>query len=341
MTSLIVSFIVLALVIVLAGTFLTHYADHLAEHTGMGRSLAGLVLLAAATSLPELAVNCRAAWIPAEDMILGNTLGSSLYNLLILAILDLGRRARGRMLSPVAAAHSLSATTSIVLTGIAGLFLVLPPSLAVGGVGIGTILIGCSYVIFLRLIFFDHQYAAQQGMVDDDHDATTAKRPGFAKCVIGYVVLTSIVFAAASRLVPVADQLAEATGLGRTFVGTTMVALATSLPEIVTTLEAVRLGSLELAVGNIFGSNAFNMVVLLPADIMYRQGSLLPACGHVHLVTAFSVIIVTSLAMSGMLYRPRKKYWIVEPDAMLVALIIVTALGLVFLVEQGSMSLAH
>lgn len=343
MLELFIRFLVLSSIIVLAGAALTRFADYLADHTGMGRSLAGLILLAAATSLPELSVNCRAALLPegGPDLALGDTLGSSLYNILILAVLDLGRRSRGRMLSPVAAAHSLSATASLVLTALVALFLVIRSPLAIGGVGVGTILIAVGYLLFLRLIFFDHQYAAQQAREDHVGEDEPEKMPNLAVCVTGYLLSTCVVFVAAIFLVPLADEIADRSGLGRTFIGTSLVALSTSLPEIVTTLAAVRMGSLELAVGNIFGSNAFNVVVLLPVDMFYRSGSLLCNCKQVHVVTALAVIIATSLAMSGMLYRPKKRYWFIEPDAALVAVIVITSLGLVYALEQGTLSLNH
>ena len=83
----------------------------------------------------------------------------------------------------------------------------------------------------------------------------------------GYLLATGIIFGAAPSLARTADELARVTGLGGTFVGTTLVAATTSLPEIVTTTAALRMGAVNLAIGNVFGSNTFNMVILSVADL--------------------------------------------------------------------------
>lgn len=126
--------------------------------------------------------------------------------------------------------------------------------------------------------------------------------------------------------------MAAISGLGQTFVGTTLVALSTSLPEIVTTTTAVRIGVIEMAVGNIFGSNTFNMVMLLAVDAFY-PASVLASVSPVHSVSGVAVVVITSLAIIGFLYRAEKRYWFVEPDASLVVVLVIAALGLVYLLK--------
>lgn len=118
-------------------------------------------------------------------------------------------------------------------------------------------------------------------------------------------------------------------------------ALSTSLPEIATTRAAVRMGAFDLAVGNIFGSNAFNMLILLPADLAYT-GNLLADVGSVHAVTAAAVIIVTSVALLGLLYRAERRLWFIEYDAGLVILLIAVSFWLVYRLgaEQSSVALS-
>src|SRR3990172_4349029 len=98
MAMLVLQFLGAALAIVVAGTFLTRYADAIGERTRLCRTLAGMMLLATATSLPELAVDCNLARMGLPNLALGDLLGSSLFNLLILAILDLAHRGPTRML---------------------------------------------------------------------------------------------------------------------------------------------------------------------------------------------------------------------------------------------------
>ena len=128
--------------------------------TGLGRTLGGLVLLASATSLPELSVDCKAAVIGAADMAVGAVLGSSIFNLLILGVLDLCHGRRDRIMSPVSAGHALSAISTIILTSIVMAFIVLKElPLEWMSVGLGTVLVFLFYVASLRLIYLDQRHA--------------------------------------------------------------------------------------------------------------------------------------------------------------------------------------
>ncbi len=126
-----------------------------------------------------------------------------------------------------------------------------------------------------------------------------------------------------------AGRLAELTGLGDTFIGTTLVALSTSLPELVTTLVALRMGAIALAIANIFGSNSFNMVLLLPLDMAY-PGALFAAVSMAHAVSGLFIILVTALIVMGQLYQVEKRIALVEPDALLVILLVLSALATIY-----------
>ena len=131
MLPVVVEFVFLAAVIVVAGTFLSRSADTIAEVTGFGRLLVGSVLLAGATSLPELTVDISAVRLGLPNLAAGDLLGSSLMNLLILAALDLSMYSRGKMLSRAAAGHALSAIVSMALTSWVGLAILTAGSLPV------------------------------------------------------------------------------------------------------------------------------------------------------------------------------------------------------------------
>jgi cation:H+ antiporter len=321
---LIVKFILFASIVVAAGVVLARCCDRIADLSGLGRTLVGMVLLASATSLPEFTVAWKAVRIGAIDLTMGDVLGSSLINLLILSVLDLTRQTRGQMLSKAAAAHALSATASILLTGIILLFLLLKVEWTIWKFGPGSLAALLAYLFSLRLVYFDQQFALQA--------APAAEAPphrNWALPVAGFVGAAVVIILAGPRLAETADLLAHETGLGRTFFGTVFVAAITSLPEAVTTIEALRLGSPDLAVGNIFGSNAFNMIIPAVADLATDE-PILAVASSTHAVTAVAVILVTAVATLGLLYRAEKRYWIVEPDAALMVVLIVGALALVF-----------
>jgi cation:H+ antiporter len=321
-----VTFVAMAAVIVLAGAFLARLTDRIAELTGMGRTIAGLVLLAAATSLPELTIGWNSVSIGAPDLMAGDVLGSSLMNLLILAVLDLVTRTRGTAFSRSAATHALSATAGVLMTAAVLLALLLDWKWTVWRVGPGSAMILLTYLFSLRLIYFDEKSARER--LDEPRSEGMSLRVAVA----GYLVAAAAIFLAAPRLSRSADQLAELTGFGHSFFGTVFIAAVTSLPEAVTTLAAIRLGRTDMAVGNIFGSNAFNMAILAVADCA-TPGALLSEISKSHAVTAAAVIFVTAAATLSLLYRAEKRWWIIEPDAALVILLVLGSLYLVYAVS--------
>ncbi|MEX2114117.1 MAG: hypothetical protein WD845_13080 [Pirellulales bacterium] len=330
MTTAILEFLASAAVIVVAGTFLTRYADAIAEITGFGRLLVGSILLAGATSLPELTVDISAVRMGMADLAVGDLMGSSLFNLLILAILDLSHRQRGRLFSRAASAHALSATVSMALAALAGI------SILVGGrlgnihylhMSLGSLAILVAYLLSVRMIFLDQQVSAQQDKVPEH--VPPGPHITMRRAVIGFVIAAAAIVAAGPFVAEAAGELAELSGLGNTFVGTTLVAFSTSLPELAATLAAVRIGAFDLAAGNIFGSNAFNMVLLAPLDLISAQ-PLMASVSMNHAVTCLATILVTSVTVMGQLYQVERRRWFIEPDALAVLLLIFGALGLLY-----------
>lgn len=324
MGSLLGLFVLLALVIVTSGVALTHFADRIAEMTAMGHSLAGLLLLAAATSLPELSVGWAAIQIEAADLAMGELLGSCLWNLLLLAILDLSTRTRGRMFSPDSAAQALLATVTVLLAAIIMMGLTLKSQFVFLRISPLSWVILVGYVLCVRLVYRDHG-----SQPEIDRGELARRGPARVVAIVGFLIAAAIIFFAAPYLASVADQLAEKTGWGDTFLGVTFVALVTSLPEAVTTLAAIRLGRVNMAVANIFGSNAFNLTIIAVLDVA-TPNALLASVSQVHLITVTAVILVTAVALLGILYRAEKRYWLIEPDAVLVILLLIGTLVLIY-----------
>ncbi len=150
------------------------------------------------------------------------------------------------------------------------------------------------------------------------------------RALTGFAVAAAAILIAGPFMAEAAGTLAELSGLGGTFVGTTLVALSTSLPELVASLTAVRMGAFDLAVGNVFGSNAFNMVLLIPLDVVYREGSLLSAVSPNHALTCLASIVVTCVAVAGQLYQVERRTKFIEPDALLVIVLICGAIGMLY-----------
>jgi cation:H+ antiporter len=337
MTELVLQFLLLAAAVAAAGTCLALSADRIAEITKLGRLLVGSLLLAGATSLPELSVDISAIRKGLTDLAIGDLLGSSLMNLLILAVLDLAVRSRGGMLSRQAASHALSGTLAIGLTAIVGLAILtaekLPPVtfLNVGGWSLAVVI---AYALGARMIFINQRIAARSAAEAraQEHAQPEAAASGWAglwKPAGVFLLATAVLIVAGPRLAETAGELADHSGLGRTFVGTTLVAIATSLPELVASITAIRVGAFDLVVGNVFGSNAFNMVLFAPLDAIH-DGPLFVSVNPAHAASAFAVILATVIAVLGQLYSLEHRKRVVEPDALLMLLVLGGAFLLVF-----------
>jgi cation:H+ antiporter len=332
MLGLLATFVLSAGVVVMAGVFLTQFADAIADLTGWGRLLVGTILLAGATSLPELAVDTNTILLDQPDLAAGDLLGSCLCNLLILAALDLSHFSQRRMLSPLASAHALSGMMSIVLCSVAVLAMLTRPGVqAPIGLGLGSIAIVVVYLGASRLVYFDQRMAARPDTPGPDQAVLMPAHPrmSLARAIGGFIAAGVVIVVASPFLARAATGLAERSGMGATFVGTTVVALTTSLPELVASLAALRLGAYDLAIGNVFGSNSFNIAMLAVLDAV-QAGPLLSLIAPVNAITGVAVILVTAVAISGQLYRVEARILFLEPDAFLVMVLVLGAMGLVY-----------
>jgi cation:H+ antiporter len=199
------------------------------------------------------------------------------------------------------------------------------------GLGLGSLAI---LVVFLggsRLVYFDQRMAARPDTPGPDQAVLMPAHPrtGLAKAIAGFVVAGIIILVASPHLAHVADEFSKRSGLSRSFVGTTLVALCTSLPELVASLAALRLGAYDLAIGNVFGSNSFNIAMLGILDAA-QSGPLLSVIAPVNAITGVAAILVTAVAVSGQLYRVETRVHFIEPDALMVVILALGAMGLVY-----------
>lgn len=323
-------FAVCAAFIVVAGTVLTKCADTIAEVTKLGRLLVGSVLLAGATSLPELTVDISAIRLGAPDLAIGDLLGSSLANLLILAVLDLSQHSNGHMLSRRAARHALSGSMSSALTALVGVALLTGPmigNVTLLGISPVLLLVAAAYIGGVRIVYHDQRILAVEAAVE----AKEAHEPpkSLSRAVLGFIAAAAVILVVGPFMAHAAESFAKATGLGRTFVGTTLVALCTSLPEFVSSLAAIRMKAFDLAIGNVFGSNSFNMLLLVPLDAVH-PGALMASVAAGHGITCLAAILATQTAIMGQLYNVEGRRRIIDLDAWLVIAVVIGGLALVY-----------
>jgi cation:H+ antiporter len=328
MVNALLEFSVSAAIIIVSGIGMARTADAISRITGLGHLLGGALLLSTATSLPDLLVGINAVRNGWVDLAVGDLLGAALINMLILAGLDMVRSSRGRMLSRTAAAHALSGAMTMTLLALVGIAVFFPERLGttVGGVGVGLWAVVAAYFLGLRLVFFDQQFAAKHA---GQESKRFALRAGLGKPVTGYVISAALIFVASPMLTRSANDLAELTGMGNTFVGTVFLPFITTLPELVAGVTAVHMGAFALIIGNAFGSIAFNLLLLAPIDLAY-DGSLMGAASQAHVVTCFAAILVIAIAIMGQLYHAERRITFLEPDAVLIIVLVFAAFALIY-----------
>lgn len=320
-------FLATALVIVTAGVRIARYGDVIAERTGMGRSWIGLVLIAATTSLPELFTGIGATLLrPLPDIAVGDVLGSCMFNLLILSLMDAIQP------EPLAArvhqSHALSIGFGLVLMGLAGLAIFAGPVMpAVGWVGLHSIVIAAVYLVAMRVVFIHEKSLRTQEMQEVVEEL---KYSGISTrlAVIRYLVAAAFVVTAGLALPQLGARLAAETGLGEAFVGSLFVAITTSLPEIVVSIAAVRIGAIDLGVANVLGSNLFNMLILALDDVLYLRGPLLAEINRSHATAVVAVMIMNGLFLVGLTHRVLTKRFVVTWDTGAIAAVYAVAIML-------------
>lgn len=296
-----------AAVIWFAGVRLSHYGDVIAEKSGVSRSWIGVVLMASVTSLPELVTGLSSVTIAGTpDIALGDVLGSCVFNLTILVVVDFLHR-RESVYTRARQGHILSAGFGVILIGFTG-FTILVSSfgfrMAVGHVGVSTIVIMAMYAVAMRTVF---RYEREQISEFAEEYTGPYAHLTLRQASLRYAGWALVVVAAGAWLPFVGERLAHVMGWEQSFVGSLFIAFSTSMPEVVVTIAAVRLGALDMAIGNLFGSNLFNIVIIAFDDLAYARGPLLWDVSPVHGVSAMSAVLMTGIAIVGLFYRPRSR----------------------------------
>jgi cation:H+ antiporter len=328
-------FVGAAVVVGIGGTILARTGDAISEETGLGGLTIGLLLLSGATSLPEVATSMSAAATGAPDLAISNYLGSNMANMAILAVVDLV--SRRRVFPLVELAQARVATGAIVLTALVGLAIMLQDGRTIGPIGYDTVLIT---VTFLAILTWIRRAPAEiRGLPASTTApptgplAGTRDRRRLVLALVGFGIGALVTLGAAPVLAIAAEEIAALTGITQTFVGAAFLALATSAPELVASVAAVRIGAADLAVGNLFGSNLFNMGIIITADMAYPGGAILASVSPTQEIVAFGALIMTGLGLAAVLHGTETRPWRVEPDALLIivvyaALLVITAGGL-------------
>lgn len=328
-----IEFVICTLVIIYSGTKLSKYGDIIAEKTGLGRAWIGLVLMASVTSLPELVTGISSVtYAGVPNIAIGDVLGSCVFNMLIIAILDVQYR-----IMPISAkAHQgnvLSAAFGILLLSMVASSIFLGKYVSpLGWIGPYSLLFVAIYFVAMRLIY---SYEKRQIAALMKEKAIKLRYEDISKktAFVNYGLNALVVIIAATFLPKIGEGIAETTGLGQTFVGNIFIALSTSLPEVVVSIAAVKIDAIDLAIGNLFGSNIFNIFILAIDDIFFVKGPLLSFADSNHIISALSAITMTTIAVIGLTYRSVKKPLFLAWDSIVIIIVYIVNLMLLYMLR--------
>ncbi len=346
---LVVVFVAGAAATWVAGVTLSKATDALDVRLGLGEDLGGVVLLAIAGSLPELAITVSAAAGGHLGLAAGNLIGGIAVQTMVLAICDAAAGAE-RPLTFLVGALTPVLEGLLVIVVVSG---VLMGSLLSAGTAIAGVVSPASLAIVIAWLAgvyaIDRARKSQRWSVSMPGSSPgrrhrrqrhPAQPHPFAT---SSTALVAFAFAAACVVTLVAgvalevsgNELATRAGINGVIFGGTVLAAATALPEISSGIAAVRLGDNALAIGDIFGGNAFQLCLFLLADLIAGT-PVLPSAGRLNSWLASLGVVLTAVYAIGVIIRPQRCRWRLGPDSILaIALFAVGIAGLVVLTHQS------
>jgi len=324
----ILGFLACALVIFFAGKKLSFYGDLLADATGISKGWIGIILMASVTSLPELMVGIGSvAIVGSADLAVGDIIGSCAFNLGILAMLDAFTPKHKPIFGIASQTHILNAGLGIILIALVGLTMFIPHHIAITPwIALSSIIFIFVYLISIRIIYYNEKNHPNNEQLHQQKNNIPSTKTIIKK----YILFSSLIIVVALALPFFAEHIAEITGLQKSFVGTFFLAISTSLPEIAVSIAAVRMGSIDMAVGNLLGSNIFNILILAIDDLFYTKGLLLQDASPSHLISILSTIIMSAIVIIGLSYHAKGKKFILAWDAVLIFIVYAINLFLLF-----------
>jgi cation:H+ antiporter len=341
---LLLIFGVSGVVIWFAGIKLTDTADILSTHFGLGEALGGLILLAIVTNLPEIAITISAALQHNMDLAIGNILGGIALQTVVLVVLDvfgLGRKdpLTYRAASLILVLEGLMVITVLTLVIVGNQF---SPSVIYMGVSPVDLLILFVWVLGIYMIGKArtslpwHQLGALPNMQKEARGHSKKKKYDLAIKKGTSIKIVILVFGICSLLTLIAgvglevsgDAIAKHIGMTGVLFGATILAAATSLPEVSTGIASIKLKDYQMAMSDIFGGNAFLPVLFLVATVISGK-SVLPQAHKTDIYLTALAILLTIIYICGLIFRPRKQILMMGIDSFLVMIIyIIGLLGL-------------
>ncbi|USA38489.1 sodium:calcium antiporter [Pelagerythrobacter marinus] len=313
-----------------AGARLARYADEVSQRSGIEQAVIGVLLLGAVTSLPEISTTTVATLSGNPAMAVNNLLGGIAFQVVVIALADLFV-GKGALTSMVPGTRTiLNAGISIVLLVLAAIGVMIGDwELPLGSVGFFPVLIAAVYVLSLSQL---NREVAAGGWVPATEarvEQEAIERPaiGNMRLALAIALAAAAIFAGGTVVTLAAEGLAEQTGTDTGIMGLTLLALATSLPELSTAIAAVRLRRAELAIGDILGGNMFDVVLILLVDMLDPGPPVLQQVDRASMTAALIGVLLTALIMIGLVERRDKAKLRMGYDSIAVLVVYVSGMA--------------
>lgn len=330
----VVVFSLCALVIAVAGTRIARVVDQLADRTGIGEATAGALLMGGATSLGGSVLSVAAAWNGHAELATSNALGGIAVQTFFLAIADMAYR---RANLEHAAASVPNMLQNGLLIALLALIMLAPhlPDVTVAGVHPVTPALVGLYIYGIRL----SQGAWKTPMwrpsitreTREDKPDRASTMPSLARLWVEFAILAVVLGLAGLTLEPAATTISARTGLTQTIVGVMLTAVSTSIPELVTSVAAVRRGALTLAVGGIIGGNAFDTLFMAGSDLAYRDGSIYHAMSEDTVFWVALTLLMSAFLIMGLIRREQQGPGGIGAESLAILLLYPTGVAMLLL----------
>ncbi len=328
LTGAIVVFLISSAFVIAAGIGLARFGDDLAEATGWGKLWVGTLLVGIATSLPEVTVNVSAVWLEQNpSLALGNVFGADMINIFVIGVVALifgvpnlfGNQGRDT---------ELLILTGLGLVALALAFGAFGDIKVLGPTSVGGLLIGALYIYGMRQVYL-------AGLAAPGEDEGEGPKGSARNAWIGFLVSAAVVIVAGRFLASSADAIAEASGISATFIGVLLVSIVTTLPEGSVTVAASLRRSYGIAMGNVYGSCAFNVTIIFIADFFHTRGPLLREMQSAHFAAALAAFAL--MGMGYLIFKAfqTRRYAAFRSLAPAIPLVYVGALYVVYALGQA------
>ncbi|MBQ11462.1 MAG: hypothetical protein CMJ45_07930 [Planctomyces sp.] len=312
----VIIFLISAGSVVFFGIRLAVYGDALASLTGWGRLFVGSVLVALATSLPELSTNISAVRLdpPNPALAVGNVMGANMLNMFNVSLVALMFGGK-KFLEKVAPEQGILAALAILLTGLAVLFGAIKMDISLWQVGLSSVILIVVFLVGMRVVYVTKPAEQDSGGGEPETGDMTLKRAWVLFLGVSLGVVIAGFFLAWST-----DRIADITGVASSTLGIIAVSLVTTMPEMSSAIAAARMGAADLGVAGLFGSNAFNVTILFFADPFYRGGILGNQTEPAHFIAGGMAVVLMAVVLVVILARNRIKAPLVTAVLVLVVL---------------------